>query len=424
MESSVKRLTLSLEATVSALSIAPYFPFPRVHPVHQEIQVLGDVTQCVITFDPAPETLPHCSGCDLVAEPIHSYGTRVLRDLHLAHAVVEVMIPNRKVRCPRCGIRTEAHEFADPYRRHTRRFERAVEDLCRILPIGHVAAHYGLSWHAVKEIDKRRLQREVGIPRYDGLRLLAVDEIAVRKGHRYLTIVLELLEGRVVWVGPGRDEAALCAFFEELSPEQRASVVAVAMDMSAGYRNAVEAACPQATVVYDLFHVVAKYGREVVDRVRVRESKRQETEEGRKLIKGSRYLLLKNRPNLRPDQRVQLRELLAANEVLNTIYVLKDQLKQIWRYRYPAWARQALHTWCDLAEASGIPELGTFGRNLRRHEEGIVSHCRYAIHTSRLEGINNKIKVIKRQAYGFRDQDYFILKIKGAFPGLLQPNPR
>lgn len=424
MESSKTRLTLSREAAVSALSIRPYFPFPRVVAVQQEIRVLGDVTQSVITFDPAPGSRPRCSGCGAVAEPIHSYATRPLRDLPLAQAVVEVVIPNRKLRCPTCGIRTEAHAFVDPYRRHTRRFEQAVEDLCRILPIGHVARHYGLSWHAVKEIDKRRLVREVGTPCYDGLRLLAVDEIAVHKGHRYLTLVLDLLEGRIVWVGPGRKEATLTAFFDEPTPEQRASIEAVALDMSVGYRKAVEAACPQAALVYDLFHVVAKYGREVVDRVRVRESKRQETEEGRKLIKGSRYLLLKNRPNLSSDQRSRLRELLEANERLSTVYILKDQLKQIWRYRYRAWGRRAFHEWCDLAEASGIPELGRFGQNLRRHEAGILSHCRYPIHTGRLEGINNKVKVMKRQAYGFRDDEYFILKIKGAFQGSLQPNPR
>jgi transposase len=193
--------------------------------------------------------------------------------------------------------------------------------------------------------------------------------------------------------------------------------------MSAAFRNAVERACPHAALVHDFFHVVAKYGGEVIDRVRTAEAKKQD-EAGRKLIKGSRYLLLKNAPNLRRPQKKALRELLAANENLNTVYVLKDQLKRIWGYRHPAWARKALDQWCALALASGIPALATFARNLRRHEKGIVNHCRYLIHTGRLEGINNKIKVIKRQAYGFRDDNYFILKIKGAFPGTLQPNPR
>jgi len=400
---------------VSDLSIAPYFPFARVVPVEQEVIELETHVQSVITLAPITGAWPFCSVCGENSGRLHMYGTRRVRDLSLAHARVDLVVPNRKLRCANCRtIRTEGHSFLGPYRRHTLRFERAVADLCRHLPIKQVAEHFGLSWHAVKEIDKRRLEREVGTPFYDGLRLLAVDEVAVHKGHTYLTTVLDLETGRIVWVGKGRTEATLASFFEELTPEQRGSIEAVATDMAAGFRSAVEKACPHAALVYDLFHVVAKYSREA----------KKQDEAGRRLIKGSRYLLLKNPPNLLRSQRKPLRELLAANENLNTVYVLKDQLKRVWEYKHPAWARKALDQWCALAHASGIPALATFARNLCRHEKGIVNHCRYPIHTGRLEGINNKIKVIKRQAYGFRDDAYFILKIKGAFPGELQPDPR
>jgi transposase len=424
MELSKLPFTLNPQNTVSDLSIAPYFPFARVVPVNQAVTTLPTHVEAVITLAPMEGAWPFCSVCGENSGRLHMYGTRRVRDLNLAHARVDLVVPNRKLRCANCRtIRTEGHSFLGSYRRYTLRFERAVADLCRRLPIKHVAEHFGLSWHAVKEIDKRRLEREVGTPCYDGLRLLAVDEVAVHKGHTYLTTVLDLETGRIVWVGKGRSEATLASFFEELTPEQRKSIEAVATDMAAGFRNAVEKACPHAALVYDLFHVVAKYSREVVDVVRLEEAKKQD-EAGRKLIKGSRYLLLKNPPNLLRSQRKPLRELLAANENLNTVYVLKDQLKRIWEYKHPAWARKALDQWCALAHASGIPALATFARNLCRHEKGIVSHCRYPIHTGRLEGINNKIKVIKRQAYGFRDDAYFILKIKGAFPGTLQPNPR
>ena len=409
---------------MSDLSITPYFPFARVVPVDQQAIELEGRMQSVITLAPVEGAWPFCSVCGENGGRLHMYGTRRVRDLNLAHARVELVVPNRKLRCATCRtIRTEGHSFLGSYRRYTLRFERAVADLCRHLPIKQVAEHFGLSWHAVKEIDKRRLEREVGTPYYDGLRLLAVDEVAVHKGHTYLTTVLDLATGRIVWVGQGRTEATLASFFEELTPEQRSSIEAVASDMASGFRSAVEKACPHAALVYDLFHVVAKYSREVVDMVRLEEAKKQD-EAGRKLIKGSRYLLLKNAPNLLGSQRKALRELLDANENLNTVYVLKDQLKRIWDYKHPAWARKALDQWCALAHASGIPALATFARNLCRHEKGIVNHCRYPIHTGRLEGINNKIKVIKRQAYGFRDDAYFILKIKGAFPGVLQLNPR
>jgi transposase len=416
--------TLKPKNTVSALSITPYFPFARVVPVDQQVIELATRVQSIVTLAPADGAWPICAVCAQESRRLHIYGTRRVRDLDLAHARVDLVVPNRKLRCATCQtIRTEGHSFLGSYRRYTERFERMVADYCRLLPIKQVAERFGLSWHAVKEIDKRRLEREVGTPCYDGLRLLAVDEVAVHKGHTYLTTVLDLETGRIVWVGKDRTEATLASFFAELTPEQRASIEAVACDMAAGFRNAVEKACPHAALVYDLFHVVAKYSREVVDVVRLEEAKKQD-EAGRKLIKGSRYLLLKNDSNLRESQRQALQELLAANQTLNTVYVLKDQLKQIWSYTDPAFAKQALDRWCAMAEQSGIAPLATFARNLRRRENGIVNHASYPIHTGRLEGINNKIKVIKRQAYGFRDDAYFILKIKGAFQGSLQLNLR
>lgn len=424
MELSKLPFTLKPQNTVSDLSITPYFPFARVAPVDQQVIEQESRVHSIITLAPREGAWPLCSVCGEAGGRLHMHGTRRVRDLNLAHARVELVVPNRKLRCATCRtIRTEGHSFLGLYRRYTQRFERAVADLCRHLPIKQVAEHFDLDWHAVKEIDKRRLEREVGTACYDGLRLLAVDEVAVHKGHTYLTTVLDLETGRIVWVGRGNTESTLAGFFEELTPEQRESIEAVAADMAAGFRAAVEKACPQAALVYDFFHVVAKYGREVVDVVRLAEAKKQ-GKSGRKLIKGSRYLLLKNAPNLLGSQRKALKELLAANQTLNTVYVLKDQLKRIWAYKHPAWARKALDQWCALAQASGIPALATFARKLCRHEKGIVNHCRYPIHTGRLEGMNNKIKVIKRQAYGFRDDAYFILKIKGAFPGSLQLDPR
>ncbi len=269
--------------------------------------------------------------------------------------------------------------------------------------------------------------REVGTPCYEGLRLLAVDEVAVHKGHTYMTkvmtTVLDLDTGRMVWIGRDRTKATLLSFFAELTAEERSGIEAVATDMASGYREAVKEACPHASLVYDMFHAVAKFSREVIDRVRVDESKKQD-ESGRQLIKGSRYLLLKNERNLSGKQRERLALLLEANENLNMVYVLKDQLKRIWTYAGAGWARRALDEWCAMAEASGLSPLRTFARNPRRHAEGIINHCRYPIHTGRLEGVNNKIKVIKRMAYGFRDDDYFILKIKNAFPGEVHPIAR
>jgi transposase len=176
--------------------------------------------------------------------------------------------------------------------------------------------------------------------------------------------------------------------------------------------------CPFVEVVFDLFHVVAKYGREVVDRVRVDESNRlRDDKPARKVIKGARWLLFRNRENVKREDRIKLDELLQANRKLTTVYVLKDDLKQLWNYVYEGSARRSWEQWYSRAIHSRIEPLKKFARRLKEYLPGILAHCRWPLHTSLLEGINNKIKVIKRMAYGYRDDDYFFLKIRAAFPG-------
>jgi transposase len=192
------------------------------------------------------------------------------------------------------------------------------------------------------------------------------------------------------------------------------------MDMSAAYEQEVRYQCPKAEIVYDLFHVVAKYGREVIDRVRVDEANRLKADKAaRKVVKGAKWLLLKNRENIEKDEdRVRLEELLAANHSLMCVYVLKDDLKELWRLRDRDQARTAWDSWVSRAIESGIAPLIAFAKKLQKYRSGILAHCRWPLHTSLLEGFNNKIKVIKRMAYGFRDDDYFFLKIRAAFPGI------
>jgi transposase len=422
MEVSKPPITLFSEDTVSAPSIAPYYPFAGVRPVAQRLTESADRCEVEVTLEAEEGAWPACSRCGQTTFLVHSYGHRRIRDLNLAHARVWLNVPQRKVRCAQCGIRVEGFEFVEPHRRFTKRFERVVAQLCRRLPIGDVAEHFQLSWDTVKEIDRRRLQAEVGTPCYEGLRLLAVDEVAVRKRHRYMTLVLDLETGRIVWGGEGRSEATLESFFSELTAQQRAGIEAVAVDMSPPFRKGLELWCPHAAIVYDFFHVVAKYGREVIDVVRSRQVKRH-TGDNRRFLKGSRYLLLRNAHSLNQEERERLESLLAVNQPLSIVYLLKDQLKHIWTYRREGWAERALLQWCALAYDSGLAPLIRFAKGLLRHADGILNHCRYPLHTGRLEGINNKVKVMKRQAYGYRDQEYFILKIKAAFRGSLQPNP-
>jgi transposase len=239
-------------------------------------------------------------------------------------------------------------------------------------------------------------------------------------------VIIDPTRKRVLWVARGRDQAAVRGFFHALGPARCAQIEAVAVDMWAPYAAEVRAHCPQAQLVYDLFHVVAKYGREVIDRVRVDQTNRVARAAGpgpirtlRRVIKGARWLLLRNREHVvHAADRIRLRELLRANRPLFIVYVLRDDLKQLWRFRYRGAAQRWWHAWRRRAVASRLPALRTFVRILERHLDGILSHCRYPLNTGMLEGINNKIKVIKRMAYGYRDDAYFFLKIRAAFPGI------
>jgi transposase len=312
-------------------------------------------------------------------------------------------------------VRTEALEYVDGGKRITKRFAHYVYSLCKILTVKEVADHLGLDRKTVKDIDKSFLEEEFGVTDYTGLRILAIDEIAVKRGHRYLTVVLDYETGRVVWVGRDRDKETLTPFFQGMTEAQRAQIQAVALDMWDPYINCLRRWCPAAKIVFDLFHVVKEFNK-AIDAVRNREY-RTASEADRCVLKGSKYLLLKNGKNLRPDEVPKLEKLLNLNRNLATMYILKDSLKELWACSSRSQALVALSEWRRIAEESAIPEARSFAKRLRNYCYGILNHAEYSISSGRLEGTNNKIKVIKRRSYGFHDIDYFILKIKQAFPG-------
>jgi transposase len=349
----------------------------------------------------------------------HDVTWRRVRDLPLFEHAVELEVPRLRVACAHCGPKLELLPWLSRYARVTARLAESVVRLCAVMSLRHVAAYVGLDWKTVKEIDKRYLAARLGPVDLSGVTILGLDEFAIQKGHRYATVVIEPARKRVLWVGRGRAREDLRAFFRLLGPAGCARLEAVVMDMSTAYREEVAANAPNARIVYDLFHVVAKYGREVVDRVRVDEANRLRADRrARKLVKGARWLLLKNRENVtRPEDRVRLTDLLKANRALLKVYVLKDDLKTLWDYRSEAHARRCWEGWYRRAIRSRPEPLKAFARKLKAYLPGILAHCEYPLHTRLLEGINNKIKVIKRMAYGYRDDEYFFLKIRAAFPG-------
>ena len=316
-------------------------------------------------------------------------------------------------------MRVEDLGFTAPYSRYTRRFEDLVARLCEHLPVPNVAELLGMDWKTVKDIDKKALQRTFANPDYADIRILSIDEISYKKHHKYLTLVLDLERTRVVWVGKGRGKATLEAFFDQIGEDVAHGIAAIAIDMWDPYIAAIQAHAPQAAIVFDKIHVIRNYAK-VVNRVRLDELSKAEKEE-KPVLRGTKYLLLKNQENLFPKQRCRLEELLSLNQNLNVVYVLKDDLKRLWDCTEREEAARILADWTEAAEESGIEPLADIAKTLSHYAHGLLNHCDHPINNARLEGLNNKIKVIKRRCYGFHDLDYFKLKIMQAAPRARSP---
>ncbi|TKD45298.1 ISL3 family transposase [Azotobacter chroococcum] len=373
-----------------------------------------------LTLEPRAADLPRCGRCQQPSPLIHDRRIRLVRDRDLLDQRVQLRLPVRRVDCLTCGRVTEHISWLAPASRLTRRLCTWIESLLQLLPISHVSRLTGLHWHTLKTLDKRRLQAAFGTFEPGDVRRLVMDEFALHKGHRYATVIMDAERTRVLWVGLGNSRKAIRPFFEQLG-ERCQQIEAVAMDMNTAFDLEVKQHCPQAEVVYDLFHVVARYGRDVIDRIRVDQANAlRHDKPARQVVKQSRWLLLRNRENLKEDHAVRLQELLAANQPLATVYVLKDALKEVWYAPSVREGWRRWRAWLRHARESGLAPLQRFARNLQRYARGILASARFHMHTSLLEGVNNRIKVIKRMAYGFRDSDYFFLKIKAAFPGKMR----
>lgn len=388
--------------------IANWLNLPQVYP--EKVVTVGSSTMIYLARERRGFA---CSGCKRVVSSGYDSRKQYIRDLSCFEYNTYLSLEKFRVDCSNCGIRVEELEFARVFSHYTKRFEDYVAKLCKILPISSVAELLNLDWKTVKEIDKRYLEEEFSSPDYSSLKILAIDEVSYKSGHKYLTVVLDLERTKVVWAGKGRGKETLDKFFTEIGETKAKEITAIATDMWDPYLKSISEHAPQANVVFDKFHVIAEYSR-MIDRVR-NEEYRAASNSGKKIIKGSRYLLLKNEENLKSCQRERLKELLSVNEVLNTVYILKDELKMLWEARTKEEVSSFLEAWVGKAMASGNKELSKFAKKLMRYSYGLINHAVCPINSAKLEGVNNKIKVIKRRSYGFHDLTYFILKIKQGF---------
>ncbi|VAX39057.1 Mobile element protein [hydrothermal vent metagenome] len=324
--------------------------------------------------------------------------------------VLKVEVP--RVECKQCpGIKHAHLPFAEPRKQHTRHFARYVVDLRKCMTILDLARHLGVSEWMIRNIEKEYLKRHYDKPRLKDVQLIAIDEICIGKGHRYLTVVIDLQTGAVLHTGDGKGADALKPFWVRLKASH-AKVKAVAIDMSPAFFSAVTENLPNAEIVFDHFHVVKLFNDKLSNLRRALFN--EATEKLHKnALKGTRWLLLMNPENLNEEKNEQqrLQQALELNKPLATAYYLKEELRQLWSQPNRKQAERFLEAWCRTAESSGIRMLQKFAKTMRIHRNGLLNWYDYPISTGPLEGTNNKIKTLQRQAYGYRDMEYFQLKL-------------
>jgi transposase len=339
---------------------------------------------------------------------------RRFRTVSIGGKPVYLKLSVPRVGCHGCGaVRQVKLGFADPRISYTKAFQRYALQLSQHMTIKDVAQHLGISWDVIKEIQKADLKRRFDKPKLKHLRQIAIDEISTGKGHVYVTIVLDLESGAVVHVGQGKGGDALREFWPRLR-RAGAQIEAVATDMSPAYIDAVTTHLPGVSLVFDRFHVIKLYNDKLSELRRALYHQLKDTMQ-KDVLKGIRWLLLKRPEHLDPtrNEPKRLEEALRLNEPLATAYYLKEELNEVWEQEDEESAQALLMEWILYAESTCIPVLKSFAKTLRFHALGILAYYDHPISTGPLEGTNNKIKTMKRQAYGFRDQEFLRLKILG-----------
>lgn len=354
-----------------------------------------------------------CSNCKSREVTLAGRVERIWRSVPIGLRPIIIVGHLHILKCRRCGVRRlEALDIADPRRSYTRSLGRYVLALTKDMTLKAVAYKARIGWDAVKGILKEDLRQRLKRRKLNKVRFIAIDEVSVGKGHRYLTNVVDLETGDVIYSAEGKEAECLKPFFAKIKRSRKARLEAIAMDMSKAYLRAVELyAPPGVNVIHDRYHLVAKMNR-VVDKVR-RDEYRDKRGQQRAVIKGSRYLLLSAFEKVYDDKKklTRLESLLTLNETLHKVYLLKEDLRLFWEQDSRDKAQAFIETWLEEARSVGNCHLDKIADTIENHLEGILNYYDCPITTGPLEGINNKIKVLKRTAYGYRDMEFFKLRI-------------
>ena len=354
---------------------------------------------------------PHCGGTHVI-----KYGVihRNIHNLPIGSKRTFLTLTIQRYECKDCNKVFQADiPFTHGNVSYTYRFSHYILDLLRLgATIKDVSKHLGVGWDMVKDIHKRYLKRKYSHPDISKIKRIGIDEFAVRKGHVYKTIVVDLDTGRIIHVGDGKGSDSLTAFWKRVK-RLGIKIELVTSDMSAAYISSVMENAPDAIHVYDKFHVVEKVT-EAVDKVRRSLWNQEKDEEKRKVIKGSRWLLLtKDKDKFDDYAKNRLENILQTNEPLYKAYYLKEDLDQIWAQPNKEEAEKQLQYWCKRAHESKLPAMMKVANMLLSRRTGILAWYDCKVTNAILEGTNNKVKVLKRKAYGYRDDEYFILLLLG-----------
>lgn len=348
-----------------------------------------------------------------LAGTINRYVRRSVQDLPLFGLPCTLEIELAQVWISKNERRIESCDFVYKGSRYTKRFCQLLSGLCRHMSIQAVSRHLNVRWETVKNIDKYHLESTLPtlIPsQLKNLKYIGVDEVARAKGHDYMTVVYDMVAGQLIWVGTGRTADVFSGFLEELPRETAAGIEAVAMDMGPSYQKSVRDSLPNADMVFDRFHVMKNYSKALGNQRRIEFRKANKAE--KELIKGTHYLVLKNADKLTDSQEVKLKALLSENANLNTLYILKEQLQDLWKSETYDEMQTRLEEWCQIADGSKMLYLKKFAKSLRRHQVGICNYAKHKLTSARIEAGNISIGMIRKRARGIRDTEYFKLKIR------------
>jgi transposase len=340
---------------------------------------------------------------------------RWIRDLPCGDTRVSLEVEIRRVFCPNCGkVKQEKLAWLADNPLYTKRFAWYVGRRCRAAPIQAVARELRLDWHTVKELEKQYMQEQLRRAGTPGPRVIGIDEVSVKRGHRYRIVVSDLARRRVIWFGgKDRSEASMDLFYQELGPTKSHRIRLAVMDMWKPFRTSTlkPTHAPQAAILFDKFHVLRHLG-EALDKVRKTEYARLRGKD-RQFIKGQKYTLLSRREHLTLDGRQALQKLLVANKRLHTAYLLKESFGQLWNYQKEGWTRRVFDHWRASLKWQRLKPYEQFAEMIERHWDGIAAFCHpeNKVALGFVEGLNTKIRVIQRRAYGLRDEEYLRLKI-------------